>query len=132
MSKKIILEDLIAEASAAAAIDFAAAALNSAIHRIITESGGITKNEVETIEKIYEKVITEAMEEFVPSEDEIQEIIAKLEAAGYKVVKAEEIEAEEAPAEEPAAEDEVPAPAEEPVEESVDLAAKIAAKLEIL
>ena len=117
------INSYIAENVAAAAMDFAAGALNGAVHRIIQESGAITRDEVDTISRLYEKVITEAMEEFVPSEEEIQEMIAALEKAGYKVVKSGE----------------APAGSGAPVagngatlNESADLASKIAAKLEIL
>jgi hypothetical protein len=121
----VILENYIAEAAAAAAMDFAASALNSAVHKIIQESGGISREEVNTIANLYEKIIHEAMDEFVPSDEEIQDLIAKLEAAGYKVVKAEEVKAEEAPESDEAAKEDV-------VNESADLATKIAAKLQIL
>ena len=134
--QKIILEDYIAEAATAAAMDFAAGALNSAVHKIIQESGAITRDEVNMIANMYEKIVYEAMDEFVPSDEEIQDLINKLEAAGYKVVKAEEVEAEEAPeaaeADEAAEGKEADEAAEDVVNESADLAAKIAAKLQIL
>ena len=117
----IVFEDYIAEHVAAAAMDFAAGALNSATHKIIQESGSITRGEISTIEKLYEKIITEAIEEFVPSKEELQKMVGVLEKAGYKVVKANN----------------APAAGGAPVEggtlnESADLASKIAAKLEIL
>ena len=121
--QSIILENYLAEAATAAAMDFAAGALNSAVHKIIQESGAITRDEVNMIANMYEKIVYEAMDEFVPSDEEIQDLIAKLEAAGYKVVKAEEV-AEKAP--------EAGKAAENVVNESADLAAKIAAKLQIL
>ncbi|HID42147.1 MAG TPA: hypothetical protein EYP33_08365 [Pyrodictium sp.] len=145
MNKKtIVFEDYIAEHVAAAAMEFAASALNGAVHKIIQESGAITKNEVATIEKMYEKIVTEAIEEFVPSEEELQQMIETLEKAGYKVVKTEEEAAENGDVEN---EDEEEAAENGDVEdrdedeaaenggtlnESADLASKIAAKLEIL
>ena len=119
MENTIVFEDLIAESAAAAAMDFAAGAMNGAIHKIIQESGGISRDEVATIENLYTKIITEAMDEFVPSEDELEKMKEQLEAAGYKVVKEAELPAEANGG-------------EAPVTESVDLAAKIAAKLQIL
>jgi len=132
MENVIVFEDLIAEASAAAAMDLAASALNGTIHRVIQESGAILKEEVDTVSKLYEKIITEAMDEFVPSEEELEEIKKQLEAAGYKVVKAEEVEAEKAPEAEAGEAGEAGEADEKIVQESADLAAKIAAKLEIL
>jgi len=140
MENVIVFEDLIAEASAAAAMDLAASALNGTIHRVIQESGGISKDEVTTISNLYTKIINEAMDEFVPSEEELEEIKKQLEAAGYKIVKAEEVEAEKAPEAEAEAGEtgetretgEADEAEEKIVQESADLAAKIAAKLEIL
>ena len=125
-NKTIEINSYLAESVATAAMDFAAGALNGAIHKIIQESGVITRNEVETISKLYEKIISEAIEEFVPGEEEIQQMIEALEKAGYKVVK----------------EEKAPAANGAPVEggegngatlnEGADLASKIASKLEIL
>lgn len=119
----IEIDTLLAENVAAAAMDFAAGALNSAVHRIIQESGAITRDEVATISKLYEKVITEAIEEFVPSEEEIQKMIEALENAGYKVVKSSNA---------PAGNGAPVAGNGAALNESADLASKIAAKLEIL
>jgi len=127
MENTIVFEDLIAESAAAAAMDFAAGAMNGAIHKIIQESGGISRDEVATIENLYTKIITEAMDEFVPSEDELEKMKEQLEAAGYKVVKEADLP-KEAPAEADGGND----GDEAPVTESADLAAKIAAKLQIL
>jgi len=134
---EIVFEDYIAEHVATAAMGFAASALNSAVHKIIQESGAITKNEVATIEKLYEKIITEAIEEFVPGEEELQQMIETLEKAGYKVIKGEK---------EPVADNGEAGNGEagngdadngvagngDALNESADLASKIAAKLEIL
>ena len=120
--QSIILENYLAEAATAVAMDFAAGALNSAVHKIIQESGAITRDEVNMIANMYEKIVYEAMDEFVPSDDEIQDLIAKLEAAGYKVVKAEKVPEADKGGE----------ASEGVVNESADLAAKIAAKLQIL
>ena len=116
----IVFEDFIAEESAAAAMEFAASALNSATHRIIQESGAITADEVATIENLYTKIITEAMGEFVPSEEELAKMKEALEAAGYQVISADQAKA--------------PATGNNgaPIAEGADLAASIAAKLEIL
>lgn len=122
MDNTIVFEDFIAEESAAAAMNFAAEALNMATHRIIQESGAITANEVATIENLYTKIITEAMGDFVPSDDELQKMIQTLQEAGYNVVKADE-----APAQAPATGNNGA-----PIAEGADLAASIAAKLEIL
>ena len=122
-SKVIEIDTLLAESAAAAAMDFAAGALNSAVHKIIQESGAITRDEVDTISRLYEKVITEAIEEFVPSEEEIQKMIETLENAGYKVVKSGEA---------PAGNGAPVAGNGDTLNESADLASKIAAKLEIL
>jgi len=123
MENTIVFEDYIAEASAAAAMEFAASAMNGAIHNIIQESGGISRDEVATIENLYTKIITEAMDEFVPSDEELAKIKKILEDAGYKVIK-EADKKEEAK--------EVDGGVKEPVTESADLASKIAAKLQIL
>jgi len=125
MENTIVFEDYIAEASAAAAMDFAATAMNGAIHNIIEESGGISKDEVATIENLYTKIITEAMDEFVPSDEELAKIKKQLEAAGYKIVK--ELDKEEEDKAEDKKED-----AKRELTESADLASKIAAKLQIL
>ena len=121
----IVFDEYIAEASAAAAIDFAAGALNSAIHTVIQESGGISREEVGTMEKLYEKIITEAMDDFVPSEDELAKMKETLTKAGYKVVDHKEEEEEKE-------DKEGDKNKEAPVTESADLASAIAAKLEIL
>ena len=128
--KEIVFENYIAEHVTAAAMNFAAGALNSTIHKVIQESGVITRNEVATIEKLYEKIITEAMEEFVPSEEELQQMKDALEKAGYKIVKDKK---------EPVAGGGVAGGcvagggvAGDTLNESADLASKIAAKLEIL
>lgn len=120
----IVFDEYIAEASAAAAIDFAAGALNSAIHTVIQESGGISREEVGTMEKLYEKIITEAMDDFVPSEDELAKMKETLTKAGYKVVDHKEEEEKE--------DKDGDKNKEAPVTESADLASAIAAKLEIL
>ena len=123
MENTIVFEDYIAEASAASAMEFAASAMNGAIHNIIQESGGISRDEVATIENLYTKIITEAMDEFVPSDEELAKIKKILEDAGYKVVKAADKKAD---ADGDYDGDKLP------VTESADLASKIAAKLQIL
>lgn len=129
----IVFDEYIAEASAAAAIDFAASALNGTIHRVIQESGGISKNEVATIEKLYEKIITEAMDEFVPSDDELAKMKEALEKAGYKVISSDEAAKQNgAGAANTDADGDNDGDTGAPVTESADLAAAIAAKLEIL
>ena len=127
----IVFEDYIAESVAAAAMDFAASALTEATYRIINESGAITKDEVDTISNIYTKIITEAIDEFTPDVDELEQMKKTLEAAGYKVITADELEKQKA-AEEAVMGATKKAKGEAPVTESVDLATKIAAKLEIL
>lgn len=129
----IVFDEYIAEASAAAAIEFAASALNSTIHRVIQESGGISKNEVATIEKLYEKIITEAMDEFVPSDDELAKMKEALENAGYKVISSDEAAKQNGAANTDAdGDNDGDTDNGAPVTESADLAAAIAAKLEIL
>ena len=129
MAKNVIaIDNLIAESAANAAMEFASAAMTDAVYRIINESGGISKNELKTIENLYTKIITEAMDEFVPSEDEIKDMIKKLEAAGYKVVVADNAKKAENGAQAAGNAGD----GNEELNESVDLASKIAAKLEIL
>ena len=127
----IVFEDYIAEAVANAALEFAASALNEATYRIINESGAITKDEVDTISNIYTKIITEAIDEFTPDADELEEMKKTLEAAGYKVITADELEKQKA-AKEAVEKATKATKGEEPVTESMDLASKIAAKLESL
>ena len=130
MENTIVFEDHIAEASSAAAMEFAAYALNNSIHKIIQESGGISKEEVDTISKLYEKIITEAMDDFVPDDDELAQMKQALEAAGYKVITADE--AAQISATDADGDADGDGDADAPVTESIDLAARIAAKLEIL
>ena len=121
-NKVIDINSLIAENVAVAAMDFAAGALNGAVHRIIQESGGITREEVDTISNLYVKIITEAIEEFIPSDEEIQEMIETLEKAGYTVIKSDKAPVGSAPV----------AGNGVNLNESAELASKIVSKLEII
>ena len=139
-------EQLITEATATAMDEFAKTAIMEAVLDTIKDTGYITLEEAKVIENFIYKVVTEAAEDFVPSEEEIEAMIKQLEALGYEVESPEEEAKEQAEVDgdetskgeeegeskEEAGEDETGKKEGEVVGESLSLADAIARKLEIL
>lgn len=97
-TKFTLEEQLLTEATATAMDEFAKTAIMEAVLDTIKDTGYITLEEAKVIENFIYKVVTEASEDFVPDEEEIEAMIKQLKALGYEVETPEEDAAEKAEA----------------------------------
>ncbi len=132
---KIYLNELLTESVAAAMTDFAELAIQEALVSAVTEEKYVTEADYGMIRDFAYKVVTEAADEFVPSDDEIKAMVEKLQAAGYTVVPDRDHDTKPDAGEEHGKLPENFEGSHEDamkLQESTSLADKIAAKLQIL